>query len=375
MITSAELQLLRNADPGVVLPGIDTRTGNLDPVSSLTNYMSLTTSSSAPYHYSPSEGYVVVTQAGAVLSGINFGAATLYIDANNVTVKDCSFTPSAHSGYYSLQQQANVSGAVVENCTFTGPTYSTGLNAFVTSATPMTLEDNSFLNTGNHAINIDAGVVTGNYFSGEGFVVGAHADAIDVEATTAPLSITNNFIDWTPTPGAAVGGNNAIRVSTEAGAVSNLTVSGNYLIGADYTVAAGGGPEFSNVSVTNNYLGFGYAGAFYPGTGQGVTQSGNVIFDYSNPMYSTQAWAAYRAAGIPTVNLVTSTGANIVSNSTSSTTLYGAGVAPYMYSDYYGALGETNFVGGAGRQYMVLGAGANIITELAITDFDPHPFR
>jgi hypothetical protein len=35
MITSAEIQLIRNADPGVKLPGIDTPTGNLLPASSL----------------------------------------------------------------------------------------------------------------------------------------------------------------------------------------------------------------------------------------------------------------------------------------------------------------------------------------------------
>jgi hypothetical protein len=34
MITSAEIQLVRNANPGAVLPGIDTHTGNPLPASS-----------------------------------------------------------------------------------------------------------------------------------------------------------------------------------------------------------------------------------------------------------------------------------------------------------------------------------------------------
>src|ERR1700684_3973076 len=42
---------------------------------------------SAPYYYSPSANVVYVNQAGAVLSGINFGNATVIIDANNVTIK------------------------------------------------------------------------------------------------------------------------------------------------------------------------------------------------------------------------------------------------------------------------------------------------
>ena len=42
MITSAEIQLIRNADPGAVLPGIDTHTGNPLPASSLVNYTTIT---------------------------------------------------------------------------------------------------------------------------------------------------------------------------------------------------------------------------------------------------------------------------------------------------------------------------------------------
>ena len=38
MLTSAQIQLIRNADPGVKLPGIDTPTGNPLSASSLVNY-------------------------------------------------------------------------------------------------------------------------------------------------------------------------------------------------------------------------------------------------------------------------------------------------------------------------------------------------
>ena len=92
MLTSADLQLIRDADPGVKLPGIDTPTGNLDPASTLLNYTKITQSRSAPYYYVASSNSVIVTQNGAVLSGINFGSAALDIRANNVTVKDCTLT-------------------------------------------------------------------------------------------------------------------------------------------------------------------------------------------------------------------------------------------------------------------------------------------
>ena len=43
MYTATEIQLLRNADPGVQIPGIDTPTGNPLPASSLKPLSSITT--------------------------------------------------------------------------------------------------------------------------------------------------------------------------------------------------------------------------------------------------------------------------------------------------------------------------------------------
>ena len=367
MYTSAELQMLRNADPTAKLPGIDTQTG-VKPGTVLTSYLSLTTNGKAPYFYDPVHNRVCVTQNGAVLSGINFGSATLYIGAQKVTVKDCTFV--AGSSSYSVYQAEGANGAKIENCTFTGPTTSTSLNAFVTSQDPITVENNSFINTPNHAINIDAGVVTGNYFSGAGYEVGAHADAIWVGATTAPVSITNNFIDWTATPAAVAGTNNAIWLNpgVESGVVANVTVSGNYLLGGQHTISAPGGPAFSHVSISDNYIGFG-AAAFYPGTGQGVTESGNVMFDWTNPIYASEAWAAYKAAGILTHNLIVSTGSNIDNSSSQTTTLYSGGFGGvHMYGGYGGSSSETNFVGGYGAQYMYGGEGANIFTQLSVSN-------
>ena len=73
MITAADIQEIRNNDPGAVLPGIDTMTGNPYATSSLLDVTKITQNYQAPYYYSPSTNIVYVTQAGAVLSGINFG--------------------------------------------------------------------------------------------------------------------------------------------------------------------------------------------------------------------------------------------------------------------------------------------------------------
>jgi hypothetical protein len=134
------------------LPGIDTMTGNPYATSSLLDVTKITHSSKAPYYYSPSANVVYVTQAGAVLSGINFGSATVVIIANNVTLKDCSF--SGTTGFGTVAQNPTFSGATVENCTFTGSKSPTEKNVWIGSTLGITIEDNTFLNSPADAIAI-----------------------------------------------------------------------------------------------------------------------------------------------------------------------------------------------------------------------------
>jgi hypothetical protein len=54
MITPAEIQMIRNADPDAILPGIDTITGNPYDTSTLLDVTKITQNSKAPYYYSPS---------------------------------------------------------------------------------------------------------------------------------------------------------------------------------------------------------------------------------------------------------------------------------------------------------------------------------
>ncbi len=173
MITAAEIQTIRYNDPDAVLPGIDTMTGNPYATSSLLDVTKITQNSKAPYYYSPSKNLVYVNQAGVVLSGINFGDATVIIQANNVTIKDCTFSDT--SSFWAVRQNPTVSGATVENCTFIGSKSPTENNVWITSNLAITIKANTFLNSPADAITIQQGVVDGNYFSGEGYAPGAHA--------------------------------------------------------------------------------------------------------------------------------------------------------------------------------------------------------
>ncbi len=361
MITAAEIQEIRDNDPGAVLPGIDTMTGNPYAASSLLDITKITQKTTAPYYYSPSANIVYVTQAGAVLSGINFGDAMVVINANNVTIKDCTFTDT--SSFWAVTQSPAFSGATVENCTFTGSKSPTENNVWISSNLGITIENNTFLNSPTDSIAIRSGVITGNYFSGEGYASGAHGDAIYVTDSTGPVSITDNFIDETPNAGAQGAANSDIRITNEFGNADDVTVSGNYLIGAGYTVEVGAASTpytLSNVSIANNDIGFGAFSAYSPTTPTLATVTGNTIVDFSNPTASTAALEAYQANPPTTPGL---------------TTVYGDGVA----AAHVGASsGATNFVGGFGSQFLFGSQGANILTYLAISDggdrmsaFDP----
>ena len=147
MYTPAELQMLRAADPGAVLPGVDTAVGNPLAAGSLIPASQITRSASAPYLYDAVNNRVLVMQAGAVLSGINFGSATVFIRANNVTIKDCTFQAGGKE-LYCIQQATSSSGAVIEQNTFIGGSAANPLPlcAFITATTKISLLGNSFVN-------------------------------------------------------------------------------------------------------------------------------------------------------------------------------------------------------------------------------------
>ncbi len=369
MYTSAELQLLRNADPGVQLPGIDTPAGNPLEAASLKPLSSLP-SSGGPVSYNAKTNVVYITQAGATISGYNFGNATVFVCASNVTIENCSFT--ATTGYDAIQVNSGTN-TTITNCTFDSQGIPSKVCAWITSKTPITVTNNRFIDTPADGVDVTGGgVISGNYFSGVGYSInGLHPDAIWITNSTTPMTISNNFIDWTNHPNSINSANNCIRITSELGNVANVTVTGNYLIGGSTTIDAGnaGSGTFSNIAIANNYLGFAaYGVAFYAGPMSGVTTSGNVIFDYTNPAYSTDAWAADKAAGLSTPYLLVSTAGSTINAQTQTgpTTLYGSPSAHLI-----GGSHENIFISGFGRQYIFGGAGANIYTYLSPANSTP----
>jgi hypothetical protein len=391
MATSAEIQMLRTLDPGVVIPGIDTPTGNPSPLSQLVSWTSLTTNPNAPVFYSAVDHAVVVKGNNVVLNGYNFSGTDVMVWGNNCTIENSTFNDMG-TGASVVTQEDSGSGMTVAGCTFNG-----GDNmpvSFVNSVSGYaTITDNSFIDTPAHTLQLADGVVSGNSISGGGYMTGDHADAINVYDTTGPVLITDNYVDWTVTdnPGTL---NNAVRITTDSGNTSNVTVTGNIFLGGEYTVDAapsttswlnpgatgtlGATGTMSDIDISNNDIGFGAEGSFYP-LGAGVTASDNTIVDYSNPIWATEGWSAYAAGGLGTTNVIAATaiGERIIAPAAGTTTLYNGGFADVYMN---GSTRETVFVDG---QYMYGGAGANVFKYLtigdsyanhdvdAITNFDP----
>jgi hypothetical protein len=253
MITNTQSILLDDALDGVDIPGMDANVGNNLSTSSLKSYTTLTTNPHAPIYYNPAENKVIITGNGLVVSGYNFTGATVVVDANNVTVKNCTFG-DAFVGYDDLTQTAGYSGMTVTNNTFNGGD-NTLLAEFVNGGSGYAVvSENKFLNAPSHDVSVEDGIVSNNYFSGGGFSIGAHADAISVLTTTGPVMISGNYIDWTNDPNATPTGN-AIRITTELGNTSNVTVEDNVLMGGEFTVYANvtGATKgvFSNINIEN----------------------------------------------------------------------------------------------------------------------------
>ena len=137
-----------------------------------------------------------------MLSGINFGSATVWIEANNVTIKDCTF--SGTTSYWAVYQSPNASGATVENCTFQGTKSPTETNvSWITSVLGITIKDNSFLVTPWDAIDLGSGgVVWGEGFSGAGYAPGARRMRFgSLVRQGRPPSLTISSMEQrTPTP-------------------------------------------------------------------------------------------------------------------------------------------------------------------------------
>jgi hypothetical protein len=210
-------------------------------------------------------GDIVITKAGTVISGLDIHG-TVYINAANVTVENCMIT----SGNWAVVQiQSGVTGAVVQNCTING----TG-SAPDGTGNQGIMGQGTFV--GNNIYNVENGIVVsgnntviqGNYIHDLHAGGSPHYDNIQIDGGVSNIQISHNTLvnqwDWTST----------VMVDNDFGAISNVSVDNNLLVGGGYTVysdANGGSAPITGVSFTNNHMG---GGAY----GDSLIRGNNAIF-------------------------------------------------------------------------------------------------
>ena len=261
MATAAELQSFASKT-SFDIPTIDYQVG---ASALLTSFKSAKGNVQSGVFYDANTHVLHVKADGATLSGYNFSGVTVSVEANNVTIQNSKF--DASNGVYALTQANGKSGLVVDHNSFDGLKLNKSYADFINGGDgKITITYNSFLNVPSDSIQLKHGVVDHNYFSGTGYQAGAHADAIAIDGTTGPISITNNFIDSRNAPDARAGSTSAIAIGNSFGDNQDITVSKNVLLGGAYTVYVHdfGVHKYGVVDVEQNFVAAGQFGDLYP---------------------------------------------------------------------------------------------------------------
>jgi hypothetical protein len=237
--------------------------------------------SSGPGWSYNSAGWVEVTGNGANLTGL-YIPYNVDIEANNVTLNDDEIVNTGNFGV-SLR---NTSGVTIENSTISGQNATTGevdsaIDDIYGNSTGLTIKNNN-ISLFKSAIQVSAGLITGNYIHNPGYQSGDHTNGIIDNGSTQALTISDNTIlnNLNQTDAIILDSNSANSP------VANKTITGNLLGGGSYAIYAGAtlGNTTSNIVIENNRFSQLYystsgqygAAAYYNPSGTGNVWSGNV---------------------------------------------------------------------------------------------------
>ena len=203
------------------------------------------------------------------VTGLSF-TNTVSIKASNVTLKNCKITIPA-SAQWAVGIPAGLKNVVLQNCTIIGAgTASTGpgiYGVYIMGDSQVTIDSCDFSQLGQSvALNGGQVTITNNWFHDMGSGSGTHYEHVYYGGAAkgnpdfSLLIRGNNFNNQ-------INQTAAVYIENYFGAVSNVTIDTNLLIGGSYTVYVEGNQNpnnITNVSVTNNALGkgaFGYINA------------------------------------------------------------------------------------------------------------------
>ena len=210
---------------------------------------------------SSSGGYVSVTGAGAVLSGLSI-PYNINVTANNVTLKNDKIVVAGNYGI-SLR---NTAGVTIENSTISGTNATSGrveyaVDDIYQSSTGLVVSGNN-ISDFCHGVQVSACLVTGNYIHDPGYVAGDHIDGIFDPGFAGALMISGNTILDSFTQTSAI----SLDASAAGTLVANKTVENNLLGGGGYAIYGGDslGNTTSNIVIKNNR----FSQLYFPKSGQ-----------------------------------------------------------------------------------------------------------
>lgn len=366
-------------------PALDHDLGCQLPAAALRSYLDLGAKDGTQF-YRPIT--VQVVQDGATFDGVDFRGSQVVVKASNVTFVNCLFDTSGSQGSVGLNIGPEYHDVTVDHCTFDGLKRAIGYPDFVSSKAMNTvLTNNVFLNAPVDGVYIESGVVAGNLFSGGGYYPGAHADAIWVGKTSSPLLIENNIFDWRPSADAGVSTNNAIRISSENGDVSDVTIRNNVLLGGNYTITVTDGATWThtadqvgtvtNVKIVDNIIDLSQTGPIdWQNRPTDIYIDGNLNLKGFVGFGSGSVAAHADLAGLA-----------VVGGTVANDVLFGSPGPQYLVGGegqdiIHVGSGGSVVQGGAGRDYIYAGAGADLFVYKASRDlndliynFDPTKDR
>jgi len=213
---------------------------------------------------------LVITTPGLVIDGLDINGG-VDIHASNVRLENCIIRVTAPHSNWVISVLGGLTGIVIKNCEIIGPgspatTQTAGI--YIIGNSQVTIDSCNIHEVG-HGIDVSGGPVTirNSYIHDLNANASSHYDGIYYGGGSGPnfsLNIQNNTIINSH------GQTAAIFIENYFGAVNNVTVDNNLLVGGGYTVylvsntqsngGGGQGGPVSNVSYTNNHLGKGYWG-------------------------------------------------------------------------------------------------------------------
>lgn len=356
------------------MSGLAAITGDVGATTQVSAMRSFTTLTPADgVYYAKALNTLVITKSGVNFSDIDFSGVSINVQVNDVTFKNCNFDASA--GTYAINGLPGTSNLTIDHCNFDGLKLDKFYNDFITSRGLNTVVTNSvFVNAPSDAISIQSGTISGNYIGGGGYVTGAHADGVWIGKTIGPVMISDNVIDWRSSPDAATGTNNAVRITGEAGDVSDVTVKGNIILGGSYSVLVTDGATMThtasqvgtvtNVDVVNNVVDYGQFGNLYQ-----LNKPADLLYSGNHnasgtPMHpdASVIGTLPDMAGMKTITAIGLT--DRVAGTAGADYLVGSAGTNLIE----GGAGNDVIIGGGGRDYTSGGAGKDIFVFNSVAD-------